>query len=153
MSIEDNKLLARRYIEEAVGRGDKSVLADLMTADATSFHTRYQSAASAEEGRIQAEKTLRTGLPDLQVAVDELIAEADRVVALWHYTGTHLGEIWDVPATGRRLKVDNITLFRFRDGRIAHTTTLADRMSVAVQIGSVGNYAPVIAAAAHAASQ
>jgi predicted ester cyclase len=146
MSLDENKRVARLYIEEAIGKGDPSIVANYCAPNATSFHTRYKETSSAEEGRAQGEKTLRTGLPDFVVVLNELVAEGDTVVAYWRFSGTHLGEVWGVAATGRPVVVDNISTFKFQDGKILRSETVSDRMSVAVQIGSVGDYAPMIEA-------
>ena len=56
---------------------------------------------------------------DIEVELDELIAEDDRVVARWHGPGLHTAEFLGVAATGRSGGGACITIFRCADGRIA----------------------------------
>ena len=54
--------------------------------------------------------------PDLHIALDELIAEGDRVFVRSTMTGTHDGEYKGIPATGRHLSAESAEVFRIADG-------------------------------------
>jgi predicted ester cyclase len=55
--------------------------------------------------------------PDMHVALDELIAEGDRVFLRSTLTGTHDGEYKGIPATGRHVATECAEVFRISDGR------------------------------------
>lgn len=55
--------------------------------------------------------------PDLHVALDDLIAEDDRVFLRSTLTGTHDGEYKGIPATGRHVATECAEIFRVADGR------------------------------------
>jgi predicted ester cyclase len=55
--------------------------------------------------------------PDLHIALDELIAEGDRVFVRSTMTGTHDGEYKGIPATGRHIATEAAEVFRIADGR------------------------------------
>ena len=55
--------------------------------------------------------------PDLHVALDELIAEGDRVFLRSTMTGTHDGEYKGIPATGRHIAAESAEVFRIADGK------------------------------------
>lgn len=57
--------------------------------------------------------------PDLHVALDELIAEGDRVFVRSTMTGTHDGEYKGIPPTGRHVAAESAEVFRIVDGRFA----------------------------------
>ena len=57
--------------------------------------------------------------PDMHVALDELIAEGDRVFLRSTLTGTHDGEYKGIPATGRHVATECAEVFRVVDGRFA----------------------------------
>jgi predicted ester cyclase len=54
--------------------------------------------------------------PDLHIALDELIAEGDRVFVRSTMTGTHDGEYKGIPATGRHISAESAEVFRIADG-------------------------------------
>ncbi len=59
----------------------------------------------------------------------ELIAESDKVVGRFTCSATHLGEWLGQPPTGCRFeRVDEVWIFRFRDGRIVHALSLEDTL-------------------------
>ena len=82
------------------------------------------------------------GFPDLTIQIDELVADADKVV--WRITasGTHNGSFLGVPATGKSVKFGAHYTFRFENGKIVERWSTLDRLTVLVQIGAVALPAP-----------
>ena len=71
-----------------------------------------------------------------RMEIAELIAEDDKVVGRFTCSATHLGEWLGQASTGRRFeRVDEVSIFRFRDGKIAHAWTLEDNLSRLQQLG------------------
>lgn len=85
---------------------------------------------------------LKSGMPDIAVAIDDVVAENGEVVALWHSTGKQTRSLWGVEPTGRDVRTRHFTRFVIGDGEILSVRTLTDRMSILAQLGSVGRYAP-----------
>ena len=55
--------------------------------------------------------------PDLHIALDDVIAEGDRVFVRSTMTGTHDGEYKGIPATGRHVAAESAEIFRVESGR------------------------------------
>ena len=72
--------------------------------------------------------------PDLRITVDNIIAEGDKVAVCWTATGTHLGELMGIPASGRQIKFTGITIHRFADGKIVENWWVYDAMGMMQQI-------------------
>src|SRR4029450_10981458 len=64
--------------------------------------------------------------PDLHIALDDVIAEGDRVFVRSTMTGTHDGEYKGIPATGRHLAAESAEVFRVADGRFVGYWCLAN---------------------------
>ena len=75
----------------------------------------------------------RDALGDLDVSVDELVAEGDRVAVATTTTGTHQGELFGIAATGRRVAVTGIDLVRV-DGKIVEHRGLTDTVGLLRQL-------------------
>lgn len=73
--------------------------------------------------------------PDLQVTVEDMIAEGDRVAGRNSVSGTHQGEYLGVPPSGTSVVYDEILVFRFDRGRIAETWGVVDVFSQLKQLG------------------
>ena len=81
--------------------------------------------------------TLLRAFPDLHIAVDDMIAEGDKIVSRNLVTGTHLGEYMGIPPTGKSVTYNEIFIFRFINGRIAETWGVVDVLSQMQQLGAV----------------
>jgi steroid delta-isomerase-like uncharacterized protein len=68
----------------------------------------------------------RQAFPDLSIAVEDVMAEGDRVAARVTLSGTHRGEFQGIAPTGRRVEVRAIDLFRIEDGKIVEHWGHAD---------------------------
>ena len=60
----------------------------------------------------------REGMPDVQVRIDEIVAEDDRAAVATRIEGTHTGALMGIEPTGRRISVRGIDMVRVADGRI-----------------------------------
>jgi ketosteroid isomerase-like protein len=138
MSLEENKDVVKHYIEFAVqghARGDLDQLSEYMTPDVM-LHTPVVSNHPDHGQRIHDEsRTYGTALPELELSVDEIVAEGDLVTVHLRVTGTHRGTFQrgdeaHVPSGGD-VDAGALAMYRVRDGKIAeiwYYSTLADRI-------------------------
>ena len=63
----------------------------------------------------------RSGMPDLRVAIDDMIAEGDKVATRYTMEGTHEGELFGVPPTGQQLSIKSIRWSGCRAARSGST--------------------------------
>ena len=120
---ERNKTVVRRLVEEVLNDGRLDVIGEL-----------YAPALAAEATAWIA--PFRTSFPDVRMEVIELIAEGDAVVGRFACSGTHLGDWLGYAPTGRRFEaVDEVSIYRFRDGRIVETWGLEDNVGLLEQLG------------------
>src|SRR5918998_4689123 len=78
------------------------------------------------------------GLSDIEVTVDELVADGDRVAVATTTSGTHSGELFGVAPTGRRIAVTGIDLVRVAGGRIVEHRGLTDTVGLLRQLHGDG---------------
>ncbi|MDQ3779139.1 MAG: ester cyclase [Chloroflexota bacterium] len=105
MDVEGNKSVVRRLWEEVWNQADLAV-ADQIFDEAYAAH---------EKAFVPV---FRTAFPDSHHTVEDLIAEGDKVVTRFTWSGTHRGEFMGVPPTGRRVAVGGIWIHRVEGGRI-----------------------------------
>ena len=75
--------------------------------------------------------------PGLQITVDDMVGEGDRVSWRLRVRGTQEAEFRGVPPTGKEVTFGAQYIFRFRDGRIVERWTNFDRLGVLVQLGAI----------------
>ncbi len=73
--------------------------------------------------------------PDVQITIQEMIGEGDKVAILWTFQGTHRGSFQGIPATGKTVNWDGLDLYTLTDGKITSLTRKADRRSLLQQLG------------------
>ena len=79
---------------------------------------------------------LRAAFPDRVDIIEEVIAEGDHVGMLFRLTGTHLGNLFGIPATGRKVDVYEAAILRIVDGRITEGWFMADEAGLLKQLGA-----------------
>ena len=133
MSVEVNKALVRRYYEELWNRWDLK-LADELIAPNVAFRGSLGTATSGIEGFRQYVGSVRAAFPDFQNTIEELIAEGDRVVARLTYRGTHQGDLFGIPPTGKQVTYAGLALFRIAEGKIVDIYVVGDTLSLMQQL-------------------
>ncbi len=139
MTIEENKALVRRYFEDARHNPE---LCDEIFAPTFWFRSIQHISLNAEtQSTPQEEKKAYQWLDetwgDWQLTVDEMIAEDERVMVRWTFTGTQQGEYFGLPATDRPAQYSGINIFRLVDGKIAEIADLYDRLWLWQQLGAL----------------
>ncbi len=79
--------------------------------------------------------TSRAAAPDQVFTVVDMIEEGDRIAVTWTWTGTHLGDLPGLPATGRRIEMTGATVYGFdAEDRLTGHWQIADRLGVYRQL-------------------
>jgi steroid delta-isomerase-like uncharacterized protein len=133
-SREEAIALFRQAIDRGWNQGDLGAIDELFAED---FVEHQPGIAPGREGVKGSIRFLRTAFPDLRLAVQDVAAEGDRVWLRISATGTHAGPFGEAPATGRTFRIDVIDVARIARGRIVEHWGVADRTSLAQQIGLV----------------
>ena len=133
MSIEENKEIVRRY-QEAYNNQDYDALDDLVAADVLTPNM-ISAVPRGLEGAKQVHQKTVTGMPDYHTAIEDLIAEGDKVVARVTITGTHTGDFYGIPATGKRINVSGIYIVRIENGKIVEHWGEENGVTVLRQLG------------------
>jgi steroid delta-isomerase-like uncharacterized protein len=135
---EENKALARRYLEEVWDKGNVDLIDELFTTD---FVRHGPPAVEGEvrgpEGFKGLVSTYHAGFPDFQVTIDDMIAEGDSVVSRWTVKGTHQGELMGNAPTGNQVTFTGYLFDRISGGKIEEEWVDYDTLHVMQQIGGV----------------
>jgi hypothetical protein len=127
-------------LHEAVSTGDAEVIAkviDEVVEPDVLFHAPVPTGATGAQALKRVWIMLLRAFPDLRVAVEDVIAEGDKVVARNTVTGTHQGEYRGVPATGKSVTYNEVFVFRFAGGRIAEIWGVVDVLAQLRQLGLI----------------
>lgn len=120
---EANKAVVRRLVAEVLNGGHLEVVDELYAPELAEAARRWIA-------------PFRASFPDVHMEIVELIAEGDKVVGRFTCSATHLGAWLGHGPTGRRFeRVNEVAIFRLREGRIVHAWSLEDTLSRLRQLG------------------
>ena len=117
MGTEQNKAVFRRFYDEVFNKGNMALVDRLFASDYTN-HTYPPGIPAGPEGVKAFVGPIRAAFPDAQITIDEQIAEADKVVYLYTFRGTHEQAFMGIPATGKIVTARGIDVVRFVGGKV-----------------------------------
>ena len=126
--------LVRRYYEIAA-RGDLEMLTQVVSPDLV-IHTAPPGEGSSLESLRHTLATARAGLPDFAFRIDDLIVAGDAVAVRTTVQGTHLGEFFGAPPTGKWLEIAAVDIWSVEDDKLAENWHLEDILGVMEQLAA-----------------
>jgi steroid delta-isomerase-like uncharacterized protein len=128
-----NKVTAARVFEEIFNLGKFQVADEIYARDFVNHGLHRNFDLQEDQEAVHEEKK---AFPDLKMTVDLMVAEADLVTVVWTLRGTNTAVGYGLPATGARIELRGITVWRIVDGRIREEWTSFDEMQAARQFAS-----------------
>lgn len=80
-----------------------------------------------------------TGFSDITFTINESFGQGDKLVKQWNFKGKHTGDFFGIPATGKSVNLDGVTIAEMQDGKIAQEQDFMDNMIFMQQLGMVPN--------------
>jgi len=131
---EERIAMADKYVK-AWNEGDLSLFDEILSPECVRHHVDI----SADIIGIEAIKNYvtyqRTGLPDFNVTLDELIIAEDHSIGRWTVTGTNTGPLGDLPPTGKKVKYSGVEVTRIVDGKIIESWIYFNQAAMLTQLG------------------
>lgn len=132
--MQDNRAIVRDFVEETINQGRIDSTERFVWEDVVE-QVPFPGQGPGVEGLKDVLRGMRAGFPDIHFAIEEQIAEGDKVLSRFEWTGTHRGDFLGVPATGRPVKVWGMVIDRLVDGRIKETRIIMDALGLMMQLG------------------
>jgi steroid delta-isomerase-like uncharacterized protein len=134
--MQDNGAIVRDFVEETINQGRIDSAERFVWEDVVE-QVPFPGQGPGVEGLKDVLRGMRAGFPDIHFAIEEQIAEGDKVLSRFEWTGTHRGAFLGVPASGRAVKVWGMVVDRFVDGRIKETRIIMDTLGLMMQLGAI----------------
>ena len=136
MSLQENKHVARRILEEVVDGANLDIAEDLIAPDYLEHRAR-PGAPPGLEGFKQWVRTAHAAFPDWRHSIDDVIAEGDKVMIRNTVYGTHRGEFMGIAPTGKQVQQAGIDVMRIVDGRMVEHWGEYDWLGLLQQLGAL----------------
>jgi len=133
---KENKAIFRRVIEEVWNQRKLEVIEEILATDFVG-HMVGSPDIHGPDGLKQFVSMLLTAFNDIHFTVEDQIAEGDKVVTRWSFTGTHNGEFMGIPPTGVQVKVTGTNISRIAGGKIVEYWCNPDNLGMMQQLGVI----------------
>jgi predicted ester cyclase len=127
MSVEENKAVVRRYLEEIINGAEYAVADEIIAPDFVN-HTAGGGIGSGRVLLVQGIRAVHVAFPDWHVTIQEMVGEGDIVVDRFWIQATHSGSANGIPATGRRIETLGMHMWRLADGKLVEGWYLTDAL-------------------------
>jgi predicted ester cyclase len=136
MSLEENKLLVRRYYEEVVNTGNVDAVEMFVAPTYSEVHDgqRYAVGVAGAKAHIHG---VRQTYPDLHIEIERQIAEGEWVVTCITARGTHKGSWLGIKPTGKPVAFTGVNVDRVVEGRIVEHGGAANMLGPLLEIGAI----------------
>jgi predicted ester cyclase len=124
VNIQENKDLIRREVETIWNRHMLEELSEFIGEDLL-------------DESIEHAQQFLTAFPDVQVTIQDMIAEGDKVVARLRGVATNKGPFAGQPPTGKVVQIDSIRIYRIAGGKIVESWAMQDRLGLMEQLGLI----------------
>lgn len=138
MLVEENKVTFRRYVEEVWIEEDLDFVDEVF---AEKYLSHQSDGSVLERGPEDVKKFVeeyRSAFSDVENTVEDVIGEGDKVVTRWTLRATHTGDFRGIPATGNRITLTGIGIFRFsEEGKVVESWDSMDQLGMMRQLGAI----------------
>jgi steroid delta-isomerase-like uncharacterized protein len=131
-TFQQNAEIVRRYIHEVWNKAQFHVADELIHP--RSIHANLHQFPIGPEGAKRAAQLYRAAFPDLRLLIQDLVAEENAVAIRFTMTGTHLGNYYNIPPSGRSIEVQGCEIYRIGDGQIIEREMIADTLGLIGQL-------------------
>jgi steroid delta-isomerase-like uncharacterized protein len=136
MSAEENKAIVERFWK-VWEEGNIDLVEELLAADHVNHNPATPDQPAGAEGVREVVTMFRSAMPDLKVVIEDMIAEGDKVLVRYTLEGTHEGELFGIPPTGRRLSIKSMAVERVSEGKLREHWRITDSLDMMQQLGVV----------------
>jgi len=135
MSTEKNKVIVRQFFEEGPSKGDLKAANGLLATNFT-LHGPLPCAPGVQ-GMGDVITACRAAFEGLNVTIEDMVAEGDKVAARFTARGIHKGAFMGLHPTGKSITMTGIEIFRIEDGMIAEIWGEANLLGLMQQLDVV----------------
>jgi steroid delta-isomerase-like uncharacterized protein len=138
MSAEENKAIVRRWFDaQSSAVYDLATLDELTAPDFVYHNSSWPEVRTHEERKQKIIIEFTVAFPDLKYDLKDIVAEGDKVVLRYSFSGTHKGEFAGIPPTNKRVDLTSLCMLRLADGKVAEMWVENNSLVMLRQLGVI----------------
>jgi steroid delta-isomerase-like uncharacterized protein len=127
--------VVERYFEEVWNQGRLEVLDELLQPDYENHSASTPNPPPGPAGLKPIVAAMRQAFPDLHYVIEQIVVGDDAVAVRVRLSGTHRGDFFGIPPSGKRFEVTQTNIERFRDDKLVEHWRNTDELGLLRQIG------------------
>ncbi len=131
----DNKSLVEKHIDLSWNKGKYGLLQQLV-GKTFRYQTTFKEGFRDFEGYVQYVEDIRRSVPDLEVTIEEMMAEDDKVITFSTYSGSFNKPLFGMPANGKVIAFSAASIWTIARGKIIEQTTMVDLAGLQKQLNA-----------------
>lgn len=135
--IKQNENIIKRYIEEVWNQGKLEVLDEIIDPSYINHSPGAPNPIPGPEGLKPIIAGMRKAFPDLKFTIENMVITDEQVVIHCTMHGTHTGDLFGLPPTGRKVKVNQMQIERIKNGKIVEHWRQSDDLGMMRQLGQL----------------
>jgi steroid delta-isomerase-like uncharacterized protein len=136
MPSQSTESVMNRFVE-FINTGNEDLAREVISPAAVFHAPTHPEPLRGPDGYMDVISTMRSAFPDVRWTLEETVTEGDTVAARFTMRGTHDGEFFGIPASGKKISVQAMNFYYLADGRIIGERGQPDLLGVMQQIGAL----------------
>lgn len=135
---EQNKAIVWKYLNSIGTKDQDSVAAKTFSKNYHEIRTEFENLYyNTQESKLaKSAEPLSQAIPDRKDEIELLISEGNTVAVRYRITGTHMGNLYGIPATGKTFNIDSFSIYNLVDGKIVDGWHMSDEIALLRQLGT-----------------
>lgn len=134
--VEANIKMYTHVWDEIINNGKLDMFNDSNFTKDVVMHASPADVVGIDSARAYYANYL-TGFSNISFTIKDVFGQGDKLVKHWNFAGTHTGNFFGIPATGKKVSLDGVTLVRMSNGKIAEERDFFDNYDFLTQLGLI----------------
>lgn len=131
---EATKGIVRSYFNEVLNQGNFDRLNEIVAPEVVMHEPMLLEPVSGVEALKNYVAALRAGFPNIRYNVERETADQEMGAIRWTMSGTHQGDFFGTPPTGKSVNLQGVNIFRLREGQIVEIWVNENALGLLEQI-------------------
>lgn len=132
--VEANIKMYTHVWDEIINKGKLDLFNDSNFTKDVVMHASPSDIVGIDSARAYYTNYL-TGFSNITFTIKDVFGQGEKLVKHWNFSGTHTGVFFGIPATGKKVNIDGVTLVRMSNGKIAEERDFFDNLDFMTQLG------------------
>ena len=132
--VEANIKMYTHVWDEIINKGKLDMFNDSNFTKDVVMHASPADIVGIDSARAYYANYL-TGFSHITFTIKDVFGQGNKLVKHWNFSGTHTGIFFGIPATGKKVSIDGVTLVRMSNGKIAEERDFFDNLDFMTQLG------------------